>query len=165
MTETTTRPAEGIAARIRDAAEEPRSRMSDLSAQARRLRSSIAVLEKWTAAAMEDRGTELIALAESTHDALEEELARVAYQMEFERRKREYRDAGRDVPEGVVGSALLSDLLLAAYCVLVSAPESIFGIAEGDYSNDMKRYPMMGALLVAQEAAEAAMERLKAEPK
>ena len=82
MKETTTRPAESIAARIRrHAAEEPRSPMSDLSAQARRLRSSIAVLQKWEEAAMEDRGTELITLAEATHDQLEEEGARVAWEM------------------------------------------------------------------------------------
>ena len=165
MTEATTRPADGIAARIRHAAEEPRSPMADLSAQARRLRSSIAVLEKWTVAAMEDRGTELITLAEATHDQLEEELARVVWEMGLERRKREYRDAGRDVPEEVAHYGLLSDELLACYCVLASAPEDIFGIAEGDYSNEMKRYSMMGALLVAQEAADAQMERAKAEPK
>jgi hypothetical protein len=45
--------------------------------------------------------------------------------------------------------------LLAAYCVLASASEDIFCIGEGDYSNEMKRFSMMGALLVAQETAEA----------
>jgi hypothetical protein len=164
MTETTTRPAQSLVASIRHA-KEPGGAMSDLSAQARRLRKSIAVLEKWTTAAMEDLSAELATLAETTHDQLEEELARVVWEMELERRKREYHDAGRDVPEEVARHALLSDTLLACYCVLVSAPEDVFGIAEGDYSNDMKRYSMMGALLVAQEAAEAGVERVKAEPK
>jgi hypothetical protein len=55
--------------------------------------------------------------------------------------------------------------LLAAYCVLASASEDIFGIGEGDYSNEMKRFSMMGALLVAQETAEAEMGRAEAKLK
>ena len=163
MTETTTRPAESIVARIRHA-KEPGGSMSDLSAQARRLHSSISVLQKWMEAAMEDRSAELATLAETTHDQIEEELARMVLEMELERRKRDYRDAGRDVPEEVVRQALLSDTLLACYCVLASAPESIFGIAEGE-SNHVKRYSMMGALLVAQDAADAEMERAEPKPK
>ncbi len=120
------------------------------------------MLEKWSAVAMEGLGTELVTLAETTQDALEEELARVVWQIELQRRKREYDDAGREGFEEVARYALLSDTLLAAYCVLVSAPEDIFGIAEGDYSNDMKRYSMMGALLVAQDAADAEMKQAKA---
>jgi hypothetical protein len=69
------------------------------------------------------------------------------------------------VLEEVTRYALLSDTLLAAYCVLASASEDIFGIGEDDYSNEMKHFSMMGALLVAQETAEGEMGRAEAKLK
>ena len=162
MTEqnTTTTKAENIAARIRHA-KGPETPMADLSAQALRLNRSIAVLEKWTRAAVEDSAGELTVLAETMLDQLHEELSRVVFAMDLEARRRDYRDMGSEGLEEVARYALLSDTLLQSYCVLASAPEKIFGVGETEAS-PRTRYAMMGALLAAQDAADAELKQAEA---
>ena len=162
MTEqnTTTRKAESIAARIRHA-KGPEGPMADLSGQALRLNRSIAVLEKWARAALDDSVGELAVLAETTLDQAHEELSRVVYTMDLEMRRRDYREAGSEGLEEVARHALLSDTLLQAYCVLASAPVQIFGTDETEAS-ERTRFSLMGALLAAQDAADAELKRAEA---
>jgi len=157
VTETTTKRS--IAETIRYS-RRPEGEMADLSAQAGRLKRSLDVASKWIDATMEGNvATELTAHAETTHDQLEEELSRVVYQMEELARQSECKGLGHeDVPEGVIDSALLSDTLLEAYCVLAAAPENIFGVG-GAEASARTRYKLMGALLVAQDAANAEVAR------
>ena len=162
MTEqnTTTTKAENIAARIRHA-KRPETPMADLSAQALRLNRSIAVLEEWARAALEDSVGELAVLAETTLDQAHEELSRVVHAMDFETRKREYRDRGSEGLEEVARYALLSDTLLQAYCVLASVPVGVLGTDETEAS-ERTRFALMGSLLVAQDAADAELKRAEA---
>jgi hypothetical protein len=89
-------------------------------------------------------------------DQLEEELSRIAFRMEVLSRKGEMREA-RDVEDldGTAHAAVLSDSLLSAYCVLRDFSEEAFG---GEVPV-RERYALMGALMVAQEAANTEMER------
>ena len=157
---TSTRKAESIAARIRHA-KGPETPMADLSAQALRLNRSIAVLEKWTRAAVEDSVGELAVLAETTLDQAHEELSRVVWAMDLETRRREYREMGSEGLEEVARYALLSDTLLQAYCVLASAPVEVLSGDETDAS-ERTCFSLMGALLVAQDAADTELKRAEA---
>jgi hypothetical protein len=60
-----------------------------------------------------------------------------------------------EVPDGVARAAVLSDSLLAAYCALRDAPEEAFSVE----APERERYAIMGALMAAQEAANAEMHR------
>jgi hypothetical protein len=72
----------------------PEGEMFALRAEARRLRNSLAVAEKWLEVAEEEDETGLLtAKAEYTRDQLEEELSRVAFGMEVLRRQKELRHA------------------------------------------------------------------------
>jgi hypothetical protein len=70
-------------------------RMS-LSEQARRLDRSLKVAEKWMEAAFSTETTELHARAQYTHDALQEELSRVCFQLEVADRRRANGEEPRD---------------------------------------------------------------------
>src|SRR5215211_4275262 len=84
---------ENIAEKIRED-RQPEGEMFTLSAEARRLRSSLSVAEKWLEVARESDETGHLALtAEYTRDQLEEELSRAAFQVEVLRRRREMPDA------------------------------------------------------------------------
>ena len=136
---------------------QPEGEMFALSAEARRLRSSLSVAEKWLEVARGSDETGHLALtAEYTRDQLEEELSRSAFQMEVLRRRREMRDA-RTVEDldGAARASVLSDALLTVYCILRDVPDEAFG---GEVP-ERARYAHMGALMAAQEAANAEMER------
>ena len=147
---------ENIAERIRQD-RRPEGEMFVLSAEAKRLRRSLAVAEKWVEAAWEGEETgHLAATAEYTRDQLEEELSRTAFRMEVLRREREMREArGAEDPDGAARAGFLSDALLTVYCVLRDIPDEAFG---GDLPG-RGRYAHMGALMAAQDAANAEMER------
>ena len=72
-----------------------------------------------------------------------------------QREMREVRD-GLEDPDGAARAGMLSDALLRVYCVLRNVPDEEFG---GEVP-ERERYAHMGALMVAQEAANAEMERL-----
>jgi hypothetical protein len=123
-------------------------RMS-LSEQARRLDRSLKVAEKWMEAAFSTETTELHARAQYTHDALKEELARVCFQLEVEDRRRANGEEHEDKAE----PSALSDALTEAFLILDRPPANLF-------SDDAPRarYALMGALMVAQDAAHATSE-------
>ena len=52
-------------------------------------------------------------------------------------------------------AAVLSDSLLSAYCALRDTPEEAFSVE----APERERYALMGAVMVAQDAANAEMER------
>jgi hypothetical protein len=131
--------------------------MMDLAGEARRLRRSLAVAEKWVGAAWEgDEAGYVTSEAEYTRDQLEEELSRTAYRMHVLDRRSQMREA-RDVEDldGAARASALSDALLRVYCVLRDVPDEAFG---GELP-ERERYAHMGALMVAQEATNAEMER------
>jgi hypothetical protein len=155
---------ENIADKIRED-HQPEGEMFDLAAEARRLRSSLKVANAWLDVAWEEDQTGHLAhLAELTRDQIEEQLSRTAYQMELLRHRREWGEAGREAgeagreagEEGAAEAAMLSDALLTVYCILRKVPDEAF---PGEIPQ-RQRYAHMGALLVAQEAANAEMERL-----
>ncbi len=149
---------ENIAERVRED-RKPEGEMFALHGEAKRLRSALAVANKWLDAAWEHDGGvgELVRVAETTRDEVEEELSRTAHRMEVLRRRREMGEGGRDeAPEGLAPAAVLSDALLAVYCVLRELPGEEFG---GEMP-ERGRYAQMGALLVAVDAANAEVETL-----
>ena len=148
---------ENIADKIR-ADRQPEGEMFTLSAEAKRLRSSLSVAEKWLELARESDETGHLALtAEYTRDQLEEQISRTAFQMEVLRSRREWREAREPVENAdeAARAAVLSDALLTVYCILRDVPDEAFG---GD-SPGRERYAHMGALMAAQDAANAEMDR------
>jgi hypothetical protein len=115
----------------------------DLSEQARRLDRALKVAEKWMEASFSTETTELHARAQYTHDALQEELSRVCFEMEVEDRRRAYGDEHEDKAE----PSAVSDALVEVFCILGRAPADIF-----NDSSPRGRYALMGALVVAQDA-------------
>ena len=147
---------ENIAEKIRED-RRPEGEMFTLGGEARRLRSSLAVAEKWIEVAQgSDETGHLATTAEYTRDALEEQLSRTAFQMEALRIRRDMREA-RTVEDldGAARASMLSDALLTVYCLLRDVPDEAFG---GEVP-ERARYAHMGALMAAQEAANAEMER------
>jgi hypothetical protein len=137
------------------------SDMADLSAQAQRLDHALRVVEKWIKAAGPESGEagHLWQYAVTTRDQIEEELARIAYKMDVLYTQRLYRASGHeeklgDALDGVAAASELSDKLLEAYCLVRDMPER-------EFSQRRTRYVMMGALLVAQETAEAELPHLE----
>ena len=148
---------ENIADHVRED-RRPEGEMMSLAGEARRLRSSLDVAEKWLEVAQQSAETgHLTHKAEYTRDQLEEELSRTAFRMEVLRNRRMLREA-RPVEDfdGTAHAAALSDALLSAYCVLRDVPEEAFG---GD-TPGRERYALMGALMAGMDAASAEMERL-----
>jgi hypothetical protein len=136
----------------------PEGEMYDLSREAKRLRSALAVAQRWLEVAEEEDETgALVTRAEYTRDQLEEELSRTAFRMEALRQWRVLTSHERPVEdlEGTARAGVLSDSLLRVYCLLRDVPAEAFG---GD-SPEQERYALMGALMVAQEAANKEMER------
>jgi hypothetical protein len=148
---------ENIAEKIRED-KRPEGEMFVLRAEARRLRNSLAVAQRWLEVAEEEEAVFVLltAKAEYPRDQLEEELSRTAFGMQVLRRQKELRHA-RPVedPDRTARAAVLSDSLLSAYCALRDAPEEAFS-AEAP---ERDRYATMGALMAALDAANAEMER------
>ena len=111
---------ENLAQKIREE-REPEGAVFRLSSEARRLRRALAVANKWRDAAFEDGGSgDLLRVAETTHDEIEEELSRTALRMDVLRRRREIDEAGHvfssdEDLEGLSRAAVVSDSLLAVY--------------------------------------------------
>ena len=148
---------ENIAEKIRED-RKPEGEAFTLSAEATRLHRSLTVLDKWLDVAFRsDEGGPLYHKAQAMYDRVEEELSRTAYRMEVLKRRREWSAAGREAgDEGAVDAATLSDALLRVYCILRDVPAEAFG-GEGE---ERDKYAHMGAVMVAQEAANAEMERV-----
>lgn len=147
---------QNIAEKIRED-RQPEGEMFEVAIEARRLRDSLAVAEKWyEVAEQSDEPGHLTSTAEYTRDKLEEELSRTAFRMEVLSRRGELREASpvEDL-DGTARAGVLSDSLLRVYCLLRDVPAETFG---GD-SPEQERYALMGALMVGQEAANAEMER------
>ena len=147
---------ENIGEKIRED-RQPEGEMFDLAGEARRLRASLAVAEKWYEVARDsDEPGDLAATAEYTRDQLEEELSKTAFRMEALRQRRVLREARGHVKDldGTVRASVLSDSLLRVYCLLRDVPAETFG---GD-SPGMERYALMGAMMVGQEVANSEME-------
>ena len=138
---------EGMVERTRET-RRPEGEMFVLSGEVARLRRALAVAQSWVYAAWEGEAEELCDVAEHTRDRLEEELARAAHRMEVDRRRREM---GEEVGDREAAAGTLSDALLAAYCVLRDVPEDAFGTE----MPEREHYALMGALMVAQDAANA----------
>ena len=127
----------------------------ELPEQATRLDRALKVAEAWMEAARED-SAEMFAQAQYTHDKLEEELSRVCFEMEVEDRTRLY---GEEHTAKAPSDAL-SDVLLGAYNALREVPAELVGAG-----SPRARYELMGALLVAMDAANAEMKNLEVEKK
>ena len=143
MTESTTKSVvDSVVERIR-VERKPGGEMFALAGEVGRLRRALTTAKGWVDAAWEAEAEELCDIAEHTRDRLEEELARAAHRMEIDRRRREMgeADAGGDLAAAAV---TLSD-------VLRDVPEEEFG---GEMP-ERERYALMGALMVAQDAANA----------
>jgi hypothetical protein len=151
---------ENIAEIIRQA-HAPKGEMADLTNRARRLGKALEVAEKWVEVATTD--TEMFGRAQIAHDQLEEELSRTVFAMEALCQKRliahgrEARLAeGEDLRdfdlERESRESTLSDVLLDAYTTLSAAPLEVFGVGDRA-AEERTRYLMMGALMVAIDAA------------
>ena len=152
---------ENVAERIRED-RQPEGEMFGLAGEARRLRGSLAVAEKWLEVAQQRHESgHLTHEAEYTRDKIEEELSRTAFRMEVLQRRRQLRDV-RPVedPDGTARAGVLSDSLLSAYCALRDAPEEAFSVE----APERDRYAIMGALMAAMDAANAQMERAAGKP-
>jgi hypothetical protein len=149
---------ENMAQKIREG-RRPEGELVALFGEAKRLRNSLAVAEKWIEVARKsDETGHLLSTAESTRDQLEEELSRTALRMDILRRRRELGEArSYEDLDGAARACTLSDALLTAYCIMRDVPAEAFN-ADGP---DRERYGLMGALLAAQEAASAEMERFR----
>lgn len=146
---------ENIAKTIREGWSPKLREAMKLPEQAQRLDRALRVAEKWMDDAREE-SSEMWAQAQYTRDKLEEELARVCFEMRVE-------DCERDYGEGYVNKARsdeLSNALLEAFCALSAAPSGLFR----DGSRRV-RYGLMGALMVAMDATNVGSgEALAREP-
>lgn len=130
------------------------AQMEDLAAQARRLDGALKVAEGWMEAAFSAQSTEMTARAEYMRDHIQEELSRVCFEMEVGARRTQYGEGHEEEAQ----HAAVADTLLTAYCILRDAPDSYFGSGV-----PRARYEVMGALMVAMDAANAEIERLEPE--
>jgi hypothetical protein len=139
----------------------PKGEMADLRNKAQRLRKALQVAEKWVDVSGSD--TEMFGRAQIAHDQLEEELSRTVFAMDVADKKRliahgrSNREArGEEVPaidlEREARASTLSDVLLDAYTTLSCAPLEVFGVGDR-VAEETTRYVMMGALMVAIDAA------------
>jgi len=109
---------ENVANAIRED-RQPEGEMFDLAGEARRLRSTLAVAQRWLEVAMEEDETGLMtAKAEYTRDQLEEELSKTVFRMEVSRRRRQLRDAPPvEDPDGIKCAVRQMRLALSARTV------------------------------------------------
>jgi hypothetical protein len=128
---------------------------------AQRLDRALKVAVKWMDVAREDT-SEMFHQAEYTRDKIEEELSRVCFEMAVESEaSRERAASSRDYTDedlwAIARPAALSETLLRTYCTLRELDSDLFG--DG---SPRARCEVMGALMVALDAANAEMERLDA---
>jgi hypothetical protein len=155
---------ENIAEIIRQA-QAPKGEMADLTNQARRLGKALEIADKWVDAATTD--TEMFGRATIARDQLAEELSRTVFEMDVTYNKRLIAE-GRELRAARLGEEIshldleresrestLSDVLLDAYTTLDCAPLELFGVGDRA-AEERTRYLMMGALMVAIDAASEA---------
>jgi hypothetical protein len=128
---------------------------------AQRLDRALKVAVKWMDVAREDT-SEMFHQAEYTRDKIEEELSRVCFERAVESEaSRERAASSRDYTDedlwAIARPAALSETLLRTYCTLRELDSDLFG--DG---SPRARCEVMGALMVALDAANAEMERLDA---
>ncbi len=164
MTET----AEWSIAEAISRAQRPQDETFALAGKAADLQRAIKVAEQWIeAAAKSPGGGEMWERAETIHDELEEELSRVAWEMEIAsaRRREEVFNEGRPEerkvgdPEAVARASHLSESLMEAYSILAGIPQEHLALC-GSEASPRTRHRLMGALLAAREAADAELGRL-----
>ena len=129
---------------------------------AQRLDRALKVAVKWMDVAREDT-SEMFHQAEYTRDKIEEELSRVCFEMAVESEaSRERAASSRDYTDedlwAIARPAALSETLFRTYCTLRELDSDLLF---GDGS-PRARCEVMGALMVALDAANAEMERLDA---
>jgi hypothetical protein len=129
-----------------------------LPERATRLERALEVAEKWMEDARED-SPELYSEAEHARDNIEEELSRVCFEMEVAERTRIYCEdpMGPDKDVRLMQPYVVSDGLIEAYVILRDAPENLLPPARRGWG----RYELMGALMVAHDAATTEIERLE----
>jgi hypothetical protein len=148
-------------AEIISQARAPRREIGDLTSKARRLGKALEIADKWVEVSAGD--TEMFSRATIARDQLAEELSRTVFQMDVLYNKRlitegrELREArGKEVPDLDLDresrDSTLSDVLLDAYTTLDCAPLEVFGVGDRA-AEERTRYLMMGALMVAIDAA------------
>jgi hypothetical protein len=119
-----------------------------LPEQARRLDAALKVAERWMEVARED-SREMYHQAQYSRDKLEEELSRVCFEMEVEDCRRAYGEVSESsASDDKAPSDALADMLLTTYCILRDVPADLIG--DG---SPRARYGLMGALMVAADAA------------
>jgi hypothetical protein len=139
----------------------PKGEMGDHSSKARRLNKALEIAEKWVDTSAGD--TEMWNRAVIARDQLAEELSRTVFEMDVIYNKRllaegrELRKArGREVQDLDLDresrEGTLTDVLLDAYTTLDCAPLEVFGVGDRA-AEERTRYLMMGALMVAVDAA------------
>jgi hypothetical protein len=139
----------------------PTGEMAHLSNKARRLGKALEIAEKWVEVSGGD--AEMFGRATIAHDQLEEELSRTVFAMDVIYNKRlifhgrSNREARGEELEDLdldreSRDSTLSDVLLDAYTTLSVAPLDVFGVGDRT-AEERTRYLMMGALMVAIDAA------------
>jgi hypothetical protein len=139
----------------------PRGEMGDLSSKARRLGKALEIADKWVEVSATD--TEMFSRATIARDQLAEELSRTVFAMDVVYNKRLIAEARelrevRNLPAADLDldresrDSTLSDVLLDAYTTLDVAPLEVFGVGDRA-AEERTRYLMMGALMVAIDAA------------
>jgi hypothetical protein len=154
-------------AEIISQARAPRGEIGDLTSKARRLGKALEIADKWVEVSVGD--TEMFSRATIARDQLAEELSRTVFQMDVIYNKRLITE-GRELRAQRTGTpfepseatdedldresreSTLSDVLLDAYTTLDCAPLEVFGVGDRA-AEERTRYLMMGALMVAVDAA------------
>jgi hypothetical protein len=125
---------------------------------AQRLDRALKVAVKWMDVAREDT-SEMFHQAEYTRDKIEEELSRVCFEMAVESEaSRERAASSRDYTDEDLWAIARPETLFRTYCTLRELDSDLLF---GDGS-PRARCEVMGALMVALDAANAEMERLDA---
>ena len=128
----------------------------ELATQAWRLWTSLQVTEKWLESADAEDADTLGSRAQYMRDEIEQEYARVRFEMELAERQRVFKqmkerrqDDELELPsEAWMRANILTDALIDAFVI----------VSQSDFE---RRYEVMGALLVAHEAADEECKRYR----
>jgi hypothetical protein len=138
----------------------------EIVGQATRLERALKVAEKWMRAAREAGGaSEMYAEAQYARDSIEEELSRVAFELAIQRNQSFYRthSSSAEGDKNLNDAApreTLAEMLLNTYGLLRELPAEVL-----PDESSRARYELMGALMVALDAANAKLEPREPEAK
>jgi len=129
-----------------------------LATQAWRLWTSLQVAQKWLETADAEDADTLGSRAQYMRDEIEQEYSRVRFEMRLAERRRVFKEMKERRPddewelpsEESMRASMLSDALIDAFVI----------VSEGDLE---RRYEVMGAFLVAHDAADEECKRYRAE--